>query len=283
MVIPCRSGNVEQADERLEAGRQRRAFDRFAADRDSADRRRSPEVPRELPPSGSTPSCRRTCTRGCPRPADRRRGRRGLPASAGSAHAFRCRASRSGIRRARVLRVRRLDHVVLQVRVEPVLRTEERREGEVRAGREQVRGVTQFGVDRRGIADEADARPRRRSEASSRSRPMSTGIGRVSHKRNPGRQRRPGRLCRRAIRPNYLRLPDQPGEAHEAGADQQQRGRLGHVSDPGGRHLRLREEHVGAGRAQRREVEHRAPAAQVGRQLQRHVTRQASRCCASAT
>ena len=56
----------------------------------------------------------------------------------------------------RVLRVRRLDHVLLQVGAEAVLRAEQRRQRPV-ARREAIGGVDDAAVDRGRVADEADA------------------------------------------------------------------------------------------------------------------------------
>ena len=57
----------------------------------------------------------------------------------------------------RVTRVRRLDHVVLEVGAEAVLRPEERRDFHVRVIAEAIRRVSQAAVDRRRVADDADA------------------------------------------------------------------------------------------------------------------------------
>ena len=58
---------------------------------------------------------------------------------------------------ARILRVRRLDHVVLQVRAEAVLRTEDRGERPVRRGGEPIDDMAEVTVDRGGIGEHADA------------------------------------------------------------------------------------------------------------------------------
>ena len=56
-----------------------------------------------------------------------------------------------------ILGVRRLDHVVLQVRPEPVLRPEERGQRDVRVVVQPVGGVREAAVDRCRVADEPDA------------------------------------------------------------------------------------------------------------------------------
>ena len=58
---------------------------------------------------------------------------------------------------AAVAAVRRLDHVVLQVRAEPVLRSEERRQRDLGILKEPIRGVLELRVDRGWVAHEADA------------------------------------------------------------------------------------------------------------------------------
>src|SRR5207249_2569647 len=52
---------------------------------------------------------------------------------------------------------RRLNHVVLDVRPEPMLRAEDSRESGSRMRREPVRDVPQVAVHRRRVADHADA------------------------------------------------------------------------------------------------------------------------------
>ena len=61
-----------------------------------------------------------------------------------------------GTRLVGVLRVARLDHVVLHVRPEPVLRPEDRRERDARFGADPVEDVPEAGIDRRRVADHAD-------------------------------------------------------------------------------------------------------------------------------
>jgi hypothetical protein len=56
----------------------------------------------------------------------------------------------------RIARVRRLDHVLLQIRVEAVLRPEQRRQRPVARAEQPVGRVHEARVDRRGIADERD-------------------------------------------------------------------------------------------------------------------------------
>ena len=56
-----------------------------------------------------------------------------------------------------VLAVRGLDHVVLQVRAEAMLRPEERRQRDVRIRMQPIGGVRQAAVDRGRVADQTDA------------------------------------------------------------------------------------------------------------------------------
>ena len=57
----------------------------------------------------------------------------------------------------RILGVRRLDHVVLEVGAEAVLRAEDRGERAVRRGGEPIDDVPELVVDRGGIGEHADA------------------------------------------------------------------------------------------------------------------------------
>ena len=74
-----------------------------------------------------------------------------------------------------VAAVRRLDHVVLEIGSEAVLRAEERRQRDVGIVAQAVGGVLEAGVHRRRIAHQADA-PRRQS----------AGGRRVSRRSIPG-------------------------------------------------------------------------------------------------
>ena len=59
----------------------------------------------------------------------------------------------------RVGRVRRLDHVVLQVRAEPVLRAEQRGQRHPRRAEDEIGGVRERRVHRGRVADEPGAKP----------------------------------------------------------------------------------------------------------------------------
>ena len=80
----------------------------------------------------------------------------------------------------RMPRVRRLDHVVLDVRAEAVLGAEQGGQREVGRLPQPLRGVPVRRVDRGGVADEPDAAPR---EVSGRQQPVDTRrcLGRAAH------------------------------------------------------------------------------------------------------
>ena len=128
--------------------------------------------------AGSSPSCRCRCRCACRRPAGRRRARRGRRASRRSARASRCRASRPARWRPASSRVRRLDHVVLHVGAEAVLRAEDRRERHAVGARRPVDDVPKRASIDAGLATRPTRAPFRRPDASRRVRPRVTGTGR---------------------------------------------------------------------------------------------------------
>jgi hypothetical protein len=147
--------NGEEADERLEPGLQQLAFDRDPADRvrPIADDHRQADA------AGGLQAVRHRVDEGVDARADvlqidhedvevlqhLRRRLAGFAVQRVHRHAS-----------PRVLRMRRLDHVVLQRRMEAMLRAEDRAEADARLGEHAIDDVGEVAIDRGGVGDHTD-------------------------------------------------------------------------------------------------------------------------------